>query len=131
MKSISGNLLKLILIPIIFITFGCEGIVEDFSDMTKFRDSLQKVYPDEDIRVKVSNGTYLSVTFVNSDLKDLEKEKKESIAKNVGKISRHYFKNDRIIDGRLTFGIYKNYVVFKYSESIDTYNLFETDSIKH
>lgn len=121
---------SLLLFPLLILfSVGCEGIVDDFGEMSKFRDSLQKVYPEEEINIKISNGTYLGVSFINSDLKKLKKEEKIKIAKNIGQISRYFFKKERILKGNLTFVIYNNYVVFKYSESIDTYNLFISDDI--
>ena len=129
MKSFIEYLSVFFFLITLFLTISCEGIVDDFSNMSKFRDSLQKVYPEEEIRVKISNGTYLGVSFINSDLKKLKKEEKDSIAKKVGRISRKFFHNDQILNGDLTFVIYNNYIVFKYSESIDNYDLYLTDTI--
>ncbi len=129
------KLFSLLLLIILSFTFlflnSCNGIVDDFSDMSKFKDSLQKVYPDEDINIKISNGTYLGVSFINSELKEVEEKKKKEVARKIGKISRSFFKKERIIDGNLTFVTYKNYVIFKYTEAIDTYNLYTLkDSIE-
>ena len=119
------SLLSLIILSFTFLFLNsCNGIVDDFSDMSKFKDSLQKVYPDEEINVRISNGTYLGVSFINSELKEVEEKKKKEVAKKIGKISRSFFKKERIIDGNLTFVTYKNYVIFKYTEAIDTYNLY-------
>lgn len=116
-----------IFITILISSCTTEGIVEDFSDMSELRDSLSKVFPDEDIRVKISNGLYIGISFVNSDLKKLGKEEKNKIAKKVGLITRHFFDEKRILDGSLTFVIFKNYIVFKYTEAVDTYDLWISD----
>ena len=129
MKFISKFIFVLFSLLIILNTSSCKGLVEDIGDMSKFRDSLQTVFPDEDINVNISNGSYLSVSFVNSELKQLTKDEKNKIAKNVGNISRHFFKKERILEGVLIFMIHKNYVVYKYSESLDVHELYETDSI--
>jgi len=124
MKPISKYLLLFFLPLIVIFSSSCEGVIDDISDMSKFRDSLQKVYPEEDISVNISNGTYLSVSFINSDLKKLKSEEKNKIAEKIGNISRNYFQKDRILNGSLTFVIYKNYIVYKYTESIDNYDLY-------
>jgi hypothetical protein len=123
-------LLSLIVLSFTFLFLSsCNGIIDDFSDMSKFKDSLQKVYPQEEINVKISNGTYLGVSFINSELKEIEEKKKQEVAKKIGKISRSFFKKERIIDGNLTFVTYKNYVIFKYTEAIGTYNLYTTKDL--
>jgi len=102
---------------------SCEGVRDDFSDMFKLRDSLKQIYPDEDIHVNVSNGFFINISFVNSDLKKLSKKEKEQIAEKAGKITDHFFNDNGISEGSLTFVIRKNYIVFKYTEAIDSYDL--------
>ncbi len=119
------KLLAIILILITILLCSCtkDGIVKDFSDMSKLRDSLSQVFPDEDIRTNISNGSYIVVSFVNSDLKKLEKAEKGEIAKIVGLITSHFFDKERVSNGSLAFVTYKNYIVFKYTISTDAYDL--------
>jgi len=98
--------------------------------MNKLKDSLEQVYPDEKIKVNISNGYYISISFINSELKKEPKNKKEEIAEEVGKITKHFFKDKRIEEGSLVFAIHKNYVIFNYSESLDIYDMkLDSDSI--
>jgi len=116
---------KLLIALISVFLFSCteEGIVDDFKDMNKLKDSLEKTFPDEKIRIKISNGQHIGISFVNSDLKKKSEKEKEEVANKVGEITNHFFKDDRIEEGSLCFAINKNYVIFKYSEAIDVYDL--------
>jgi hypothetical protein len=110
---------------IVLVTVSCsnKGFVNDFSDLAKLQDSLRKAYPDEEIRVGLNNGNFLNISFVNSELKKLSNDGKDKIAQKVGQIARSFFDEKRITDGYLVFAIYKNYLVFKYSESVDIHSL--------
>ena len=130
MKSILTGFAIIFLASIAMTSCTKEGLVSDFSDMNALSDSIAKIYPNEKIRIKISNGQYLSVSFVNSDLKDLDKVKKQKIAENVGLIARNFFTEDRIYGRDLTFVIYNNYIIYKYTEAIDTYDLKLSKSVK-
>ncbi len=130
MKRIFISFAAIFFIAVLIFISSCEGVVNDFGGMFKLRDSLLDIYPDEDININVSNGHFISISFVNSDLKDLSKEKKTEIAEKVGSITKHFFNDDKNYEGWLTFAIYNNYIIFKYSESIDSYDLKLSDPNK-
>jgi hypothetical protein len=92
--------------------------------MHELSDSLSQVFPDEEIRVNITNGYHVNVSFVNSDLKELERGKKEEIARKVGLITRHFFDKGRIYKGSLTFFVHEKGGIFEYTESTDTYDLW-------
>jgi len=108
---------------LVFVLTSCSenGIYGNFKTMFKLKDSLESVYPNENVNVKISNGEYMSISFVNSDLKELPKNEKTDIAKNVGGITKYFF--PKIKDGSLTFVIFNNYIIYKYTEAVDIYSL--------
>jgi hypothetical protein len=123
----SGLILFLILL-----LFSCSGhdIVKDFGVMFKLRDSLKKVYPNEKIQLNISNDTYISISFINSKLRKSDPREKKIMAENVGRITRHFFTEERIPEGHLVYAVYYNIIIFKYSETIDIYDLWPQDSVK-
>ena len=125
MKSLFSK--AIILIAFIAIATSCnnEDIFSDFTEMKQLKDSLEMVYPVEGVNLRIINGNQLVVSFINfeQDVKNIENNK--LIAKEVGQITHHFFSKEKLKKGSLFFTIYKNYYVYKYTESIGSYQLWD------
>lgn len=103
-----------------------DGLVSDFSDMFELQDSLSTIYPEEEIDVNISNGEFIGITFTNSDLVQLNEEEKNKVAQNIGLITRYFFDEERIKEGKLILMVSKDNVLYK-SSSSKSYDLWKAE----
>ncbi len=105
-----------ILITLIFFS-SCSGLVDSFGKMTKIKDSIETVYPSADVGINITNGTYINVSLINSDLNNKSEEEKRKAAEKISRIVKSYYK-DKQMQGRLYFVKQKNYIIYKESQSV-------------
>jgi len=95
---------------------SCSGVVGDFGKIFKIKDSIEKVYPEANVQINITNGTFINVSLINSDLNQKSDDEKIDAVNKISKIVKFYNK-DKNMQGRLNFVKQKNYFIWKQSQS--------------
>ncbi len=103
------------LIALIFLN-SCSGVIDDFGKMNKIKDSIEKIYPEADVAINITNGVFIDISLINSDLNQKSDNEITDAVSKISKVVKFYYK-DKEVRGRLNFVKQKNYFIFKQSES--------------
>ena len=100
-----------------------------FKEMIPLRNALVQKYKVADIRLATWNGNNLTISFINSSFNDLTDPEKQSKAAEIARfINTHYVSIMYIQSIFISFVIYKNYVLFDYTNSLHSY-FFNTSNL--
>ena len=110
---------KLLLIILIIVSFSS---CENFKDLSDLHKKILIEY-NENVNIRITNNEHLNISLINSELNDLgiinRKEASNEIAKFV---ILNYRNIDNIITISVSYIIYKNYIIYRYTFKIDNYN---------
>ncbi len=81
MKKYSTHFLFILVTLLIM---SCSDIKKSFSYLNTLQKSLGEKYPNERINIKASNGTELTISFVNSEFNTSATDQQQKIACEVG-----------------------------------------------
>ena len=102
---------------IIIISFNsCSGVLDSFGTMFKVKDSIEKVYPDVNVGVNITNWTFITVSLINSDLNNKSEEDKKEAVEKISKIVKYFYRKKKM-RGRLNFVKQQNYIIYRQSQS--------------
>lgn len=104
--------------------YGCsEEMRAQFGSMFEIIDKLAKEYHHDDIKIKISNGKFLTVNFINSQFNDIAKEEMESKAREIALFTVSSLeKNSNIENIAVVFTIHEQkYLVVSYTNTLNTF----------
>ncbi len=96
---------------------SCSGVVGDFGKIIKIKDSIEKIYPEADVQINITNGTFINISLINSHFNEKSDDKNTDAVGKISKIVKFYYK-DKKMQGQLNFVKQQNYFIFKQSQSI-------------
>lgn len=98
------------------------GCVQSFQDLIPLREKIIEKYQEHNIDLVLQNGNAIGVTFINSSFNDLEQGAKEQKAREIALfVKGNYESMDKIGMIWVAFTVHRNYIVLKYSNSLDTF----------
>ena len=119
-KDMRKALLTSICFSMIILLAGCSGLVNNINTMKNLQDTIAKKYGKEEINLNITNGKYLTVSFVNSRYNKSNSYEKQKMACEIGKIVLATLNEDSKIEtGVVSFVERKSLGVVKSSK---TYN---------
>lgn len=74
----------LLLLSLTLVIASCGDIKKSFSYLNTLQKSLGEKYPNEHINIKASNGTELTISFVNSEFNTSATDQQQKIACEIG-----------------------------------------------
>ncbi len=112
------------LVLIGFLLSGCGGAKDAYNllgDLQQLHADLTTKY-NEEISVRINNGTYLYIGLINSKLKELPVEQKKEKAKEIAVYAIARYKDAKKLDVvSVGYVIHKSYVIFNYTEATEQY----------
>jgi hypothetical protein len=105
-------------------------MVGTLRDLQKVQRDLAKALGDNEIRVNLSNGRFLSIGVVNSPLKALPADQRNAKALDLARIAYRSYPSRSALNGiSVAFVTHRSYLgVFNYDDSRDTFS-FETSQL--
>ncbi len=123
--------LVLLLITIPILSACTEEMRAQFGNMFEIRDKLVKEYKHEQININLNNGTYLSVTFINSAFNDMKEEERKAGAREIARTTVSSLEKDaRISRIAVAFTNHqKKYLIVDYTSSFGSY-VFDVPALR-
>jgi hypothetical protein len=100
-----------------------QGFFQDLSELSPLRDQLVQTYHEDNVTVIIQNGNALGISFTNSTFNNLPtREAKQAKAREIAELVKdNYSRIDHIDMIWVSFTIHKQYIIFNYTNSLDTF----------
>lgn len=103
-----------------------EDLKEGLNDALVLRDTLKKTYDVVEVNVNFMNDVVV-VSFINSPLMKLDEDGRDSVAKDVGRLTRSIFGPSKVRSGVLMFNLVGDVEIDEDRMGMNSYPLFDDE----
>ncbi|HEV7684817.1 MAG TPA: hypothetical protein VGO68_22090 [Pyrinomonadaceae bacterium] len=118
-SSRSASLISVVLLCLLLLA-GCGKLTKSLGELSQLQTDVAKEFKEKDVGVNLSNGTSLSITFVNSLLNSQEAEQRAIRARRTAQfVTKHYPSIANIEAIWIIFiRVQTRFVIVNYTESV-------------
>lgn len=97
-------------------------------DLEQLREQLIKEYKQKDPSLSLLNFNVLKISFINSAFNELGVQQQSEKARQIALFAKeHYSSINRVDEIWVSFVVYRNYIVFHYTDSLATYRFSKSE----
>lgn len=97
-------------------------------DLAALRDQLIKEFKQKDANLSLLNSNILKISFINSGFNELGVQQQSEKARQIAFFAKeHYSSINRVDEIWVSFVVYRNYLIFHYTDNLATYRFLKSE----